>query len=356
MANLVVSEIFLTGETSSGYHLSETQILLYTELEIKMNIKKIVGLWAARVTSRLVRDLIADGVIDGLFELAGTQCAFQVATLEKLGHLSDCEFKVYSQWGEDGILEWLVSKLPSIPERFIEFGVEDYVEANTRFLLTRRNWRGLVIDGSAENIRRCRSRSYFWRHDLAAISAFITAENINDLFLGQSFTGDIGILSIDIDGNDYWVWKAIETVTPWIVVCEYNAVFGDRLPLAIPYQADFDRLSAHFSGLYCGASISALEYLASQKGYKLLGSNLVGTNAFFVRDDLIPTFEGIIMTHSPRQSVIRESRNKTGELVFLRGMERLRVIEHLPVINVSAGETRPLREFGELYSEYWREK
>jgi hypothetical protein len=148
--------------------------------------------------------------------------------LRRVRSIQEVEFRVFSQWGEDGILDWLIERLPGIPDVFVEFGVQNYLEANTRLLLWLRNWRGLIIDGSALNVEQVRHQDVFWRFDLQAVAAFIDRDNINQLIASCGISGEIGVLSVDIDGNDYWVWQAIEVVKPVIVVCEYNPVFGPR--------------------------------------------------------------------------------------------------------------------------------
>jgi len=214
--------------------------------------------------------------------LAAKNLAHSNRTRERIKDFSDVEFQVFSQWGEDGIIDWLVSALPPLPEIFIEFGVEDYTEANTRYLLQNRDWRGLVIDGSRENMMRLVCGPRHWMHDLTATARFITRDNIDSIITGSGFGGEIGILSIDIDGNDYWVWEAIQSVNPVIVICEYNSVFGDVHPVSIPHTPDFERLTGHHSGQYFGASIKALMHLAERKGYTFLGTPSTGVNAFFI--------------------------------------------------------------------------
>jgi hypothetical protein len=285
--------------------------------------------------------------------LLGKLCAESNRRLNSLNALSDAEFRVHSQWGEDGIIEWLVQRLPIRSKKFIEFGVESYIEANTRFLLEHRDWMGLVIDGSARNIRSITSDNLSWRHDLTAACAFVTKDNINDLLRQHGFTADIGILSIDIDGNDYWVWRAIDVINPAIVVCEYNAVFGDIRPITVPYKADFSRSLAHHSNLYFGCSIKALCKLAETKGYTFLGSNSAGCNAFFVRDDLAANVRSAIADTYPRSSRARESRNRQGQLTFLNGLLRSTEIQLLPVVDLDNGQVSPLRDLGKLYSDRW---
>ena len=168
------------------------------------------------------------------------------------------EFKVFSQSGEDGVIQWLIKNIQVSSERFIEFGVQNYTEANTRFLLMHDNWSGLIMDGSKENIDYARHDNVCWMHDLTPVHAFITAENINELIRENGFSGDIGILSVDIDGMDYWVWRAIDCITPDIVICEYNSRFGGERAVTLPYDASFYRTKAHYSNLYFGASIRAM--------------------------------------------------------------------------------------------------
>src|SRR5258708_40191895 len=119
---------------------------------------------------------------------------------------------------------WVCQKLAGIPGSFVEFGVEDYTEANTRFLLHNRGWRGLIMDGSMPNMQAVRDDPLHWMHDLTAVPAFITVENVNDLIQRAGFGGEIGILSVDIDGNDYWVLDAIRCINPAIIICEINGV------------------------------------------------------------------------------------------------------------------------------------
>ena len=153
--------------------------------------------------------------------------------------LFDVELKVFSQMGEDGIIQYLISNIEISSKRFVEFGVEDYSESNTRFLLMNNNWEGLIMDGSEENMKQVYSKDYAWKHSLIAKQAFVTKENINYLLSESGFTGNIGLLSIDIDGNDYWIWDAITVVEPDIIICEYNSVFGSRRAITIPYKNNF---------------------------------------------------------------------------------------------------------------------
>jgi hypothetical protein len=212
-----------------------------------------------------------------------------------------------------------------------------------------------VIDGSPEHIEAIRSQEVSWRFDVTAICAFINRDNINDLIgLGQ-FGGEIGILSIDIDGNDYWVWQNISIVKPVIVVCEYNAVFGDLRRVTIPYQADFQRTRAHYSNLYFGASLEALIDLGNKKGYTFIGTNRNGCNAFFVRNDRSQEILTAIQEISSYGSRVRESRDMCGHLTFVRGMNRINLIRDMPVLDHAHERELPLAEL-DLYSEAWKRR
>lgn len=246
------------------------------------------------------------------------------------------EFKVFSQWGEDGILQHLLRYLPVQRKIFVEFGVENYTEANTRFLLVNNNWTGLVIDGSSANVESIKQDDICWRHNLKAENAFITRENINELIRTNGISGEIGLLSIDIDGNDYWVWEAIDVVIPSILVIEYNARFGPEKAVTVPYDAAFVRSRAHYSNIYYGASLAALCKLSKRKGYDFVGCNLAGNNAFFVQSSLRPAgLPGLTPAQGFVAAQFRESRDPDGALALLTAAQEAAILDSLPLITVS---------------------
>ncbi len=253
--------------------------------------------------------------------------------------LPEAEFKVYSQWGEDGLIEHMLRQVPIDRKVFVEFGVQDYRESNTRFLLKHRNWSGLVLDGSPDNVRRIREDVIYWQHNLKAECAFVSRENINKLISAHGIEGDIGLLSIDIDGNDYWVWQAINVISPRIVIVEYNALFGPEAPVSIPYDETFVRSRAHYSNLYWGCSLAALNHMAAEKGYVLAGCNSNGNNAFFVRKDVSKGISVKTVEAAFRRSLFRESRNQSGELTYLSPERALLEIQEQSVVQVRTGET-----------------
>jgi hypothetical protein len=256
--------------------------------------------------------------------------------------LRESEFRVFSQFGDDGIIQYVIGRihLPATEQRFIEFGVENYREANTRFLVLNDNWSGLVMDGSENYISNIRSEQIYWRNDLTALARFVTRENINSLIEEAGFGGRIGLLSIDVDGNDYWVWEAVTAVDPAIVIVEYNGIFGGSEAVTIPYQADFDRERAHYSYLYWGTSLLALCHLAAKKGYVWIGCNTAGNNAYFVRNEYGSAFQLPALPGGFVAAKFREARDRNGQLAHIGQREGFELIKELPVWDVIANRMR----------------
>ena len=221
--------------------------------------------------------------------------------------LNDCEFKIFSQYGDDGIINYLTSNIKIYNKTFIEFGVENYEESNTRFLLEGFNWNGLVIDSQKKNI-----------------------DYINKIIANNKCSGKIGLLSIDIDGNDYWIWKAIKIIDPSIVVIEYNARFGSKESKVIPYEESFDRTKTNMGNIYYGASLTALNKLGKKKGYSLVGTNKNGNNAYFVKRILLPKNNKVIKSQKPSEcfhyNTLKESRDKKNDLLFLDNRQEKKIL------------------------------
>lgn len=259
--------------------------------------------------------------------------------------IRDAEFRVFSQWGEDGIIQYLVSRVPIDRCVFVEFGVEDYRESNTRFLLQNDHWEGLIIDGGTAHLDFLDRGQLRWRYTIEGRSAFLTRENINRVIEAAGVQGDIGLLSVDIDGNDYWILDAIDVVSPRILIVEYNSLFGSEAAVTVPYRPDFDRRTSHWSGVCYGASLAALHELAQAKGYLLVGCNRAGVNAFFVRSDVI----GDLPVLGPKAAYVRrhhrESRDRDGNLTYLSDPSaQLALIADQTLVDVRTGRTGTVRD------------
>jgi len=185
------------------------------------------------------------------------------------------ERKEYSQNGEDGCIQAIFAMIGTENKYYVEFGVENGIECNTRYLMKHKGWKGLLMDGG------------FKSEELNLQQEFITAENIEELFVKYNVPKEFDLLSIDIDGNDYWVWKAITNYTPRVVIMEYNACIPYKPAVTVPYDPEFSWDKTD----YYGASLSAMVQLGYQKGYTLIDTDRHGVNAFFVRDDLMRLFK-----------------------------------------------------------------
>jgi hypothetical protein len=257
--------------------------------------------------------------------------------------INDFEFKVFSQFGDDGITQFLINRVEPRQQTFVEFGVQNYDEANTRFLLLNNNWKGLILDGDKINMDYVKKQDYFWRHSLTAVPYFLTRENINTVISSNGFNGDVGLLHVDLDGNDYWIWQSIDCVVPDILILEYNSVFGKENAWTVPYDPEFYRTRAHFSNLYWGASLKALCILSDQKGYDFVGCNDAGNNAFFIKKTIVEEkslgYLVVDIETGYRESRFRESRNESGKLTFLAEKDRLAAIKGCLVFDVIKGQT-----------------
>jgi hypothetical protein len=193
--------------------------------------------------------------------------------------------KVWSQNDEDGILEEIFRRIGTASRSFVEFGASDGRECNTLKLLVE-GWRGLWMESGAAECDRIR-RSFaapLAEGRLELQQTRVTAENIDGLLAGSRIasTGELDLLSIDIDGNDYHVLKSLRSIQPRVLVIEYNGKFPPPMDVVPPYEPDF----AWNGSDYMGASLQAIANLAARRGYRLVGTNLTGSNAFFVRAEL----------------------------------------------------------------------
>lgn len=257
----------------------------------------------------------------------------------KFNDISEAEFQIFSQWGEDGIIQYLVQNIDIAHRKFIEFGVETFTEANCRFLMLKDFWQGLVIDGSSKNIASIRQSDIHWRHPLRTVEAFISKDNIVDL-VGNFASDGLGILSVDIDGVDYFVLEALGDLRPAIVVVEYNGLFGPHATVSVPYSSDFVRSRAHHSNIYYGASIAAFDHLLSHRDFALVGGNSAGNNAFFVRRDLLnDKIREVSVAQAFRETSFSEVRDAAGNLTFVRGLDRRALISDMPLVDVVTGES-----------------
>ncbi len=196
--------------------------------------------------------------------------------------LTNFEQKLFSQNGEDGIIQEIFNRIETTDKFFVEFGIQDGRECNTRKLLESYGWSGVWMEGSTELAER--ASQTFSRYPIRVQQRFLTTENIVSSFGEAGIPREFDLLSIDVDGNDYWLWAALgKRFSPRVVVIEYNATFGPRQSWIMPYDPGF----RHDATAYFGASLEAMARLGMDLGYRLIGCESRGINAFFVRSDLI---------------------------------------------------------------------
>tara|TARA_B100000886_G_scaffold328855_1_gene277642 strand:+ start:22661 stop:23566 length:906 start_codon:yes stop_codon:yes gene_type:complete len=198
----------------------------------------------------------------------------------KIKNIRDAEIKIFSQFGEDGIINFLLHKL-NIKNNisFVEIGTGDYEEANTRFLSETMISRGLLID-KIQELKFIEKRDFFWKNDIYYCQKSITSKNINNILKQYGFINNFNLLSIDVDGNDYWILEKIDISNCDLVIAEYNPIFGANLSLTVPDEDHFNR--DNYNKIFYGSSLLAMINLMNSKNFFFIGSNKACNNAFFV--------------------------------------------------------------------------
>jgi hypothetical protein len=245
--------------------------------------------------------------------------------------LHETEYRVFSQNGEDGIIAFLFALVGTEHKRFFEIGIETGIECNAANLAINDFWDGWFVEGNPE-MAQAAARYYSsqlntWPRDIRVIESFVTKENVNFLVEQQGIASGVDFFSLDIDGIDWWVWHEMKGLSPRIVSVEYNASFGPDLAVTVPYKPDFERHREHASGFYHGASLRAFTQLGQEKGYRFVGCNSTGANAFFVRNDLAGNvLPAVAVEHGYRPSSYRNRRMSLEQ--------QLALLQELPLVSV----------------------
>lgn len=232
-----------------------------------------------------------------------------------LPKFEDTGFKAYSQTDEDGLLLYLFSLIGTTNRVCVDVGSGTSYGANTTNLICNWGWKGLLIEGTKEAVRQ--EKQFFelcknaGMHPPKVVNAWVTAENINDLIQENDVSGEIDLFCLDLDGVDYWIWKSLNVIQPRVVVVEYMNIWGSDRSVTVPYKPDFNRFDTHPD--YFGASLSAFVKLGRSKGYRLVGCNQCGFNAFFVHsgigEDIFPEI--------PPERCLQHSMAKDGNKIRL---------------------------------------
>ncbi len=233
--------------------------------------------------------------------------------------IEETEFSAYSQNGEDGVLLYIFSLIGTSSRRSVEICAGSGIECNTANLIIHHGWTALLVDGDKGNIqlgrafyRRCRDTLSY---QPTLVHRWVTAENVNQILGEHGFDGEIDLLSLDLDGMDYWIWKAINVVQPRVVAVEFNSVLGCERSLTVPYSATFRAgLNGDKDKFYSGASLPALVKLGKEKGYRLIGSERLGVNAFFVQDGIMDD----LLKEVPVEDCFRHPRPAANATYFFK--------------------------------------
>jgi hypothetical protein len=274
-----------------------------------------------------------------LFYIGLNQISENRKLYKSVTNIQDTELKIFSQNGEDGIIDYLLNQLNLIPNsvNFIEIGVGDYWESNTRFLYNSFHPKGLIIDRIENMESRVKKNINIWKGDLRICNKKIDSENIIET-LNNYCDFEIDVFSIDIDSIDYWIIDKLKKNISKIFIAEYNPVFGPDLNVTVPDISGFDRTKYHYSNLCYGMSLKALIKLMKKKGYYFVGTNLQKINAFFISEKFNKEdfFEKIIIKDLKfyTDSNIRDSRDKKYNLNFLTGENKIKEIKDCEVINL----------------------
>lgn len=257
-------------------------------------MRSLARRWARRARQFLLSPAMQTMPHRNLYALEQLNLMNSYRQLQAMKHpplrLRDVGFRVHSQHEEDGILLFVYSLIGMGTKRCVEIGSGDGIECNCANLIVNHRWIGLLCDTSEANVARAREYyagnpdTRYWPP--VVVRAHATRDNINEIVGGNGFTGEIDLLSIDVDGIDYWLWKALDCVSPRVVVVEINHLWGPQRAVSVPYRDDFRAEFTKYGSDYAGASIAAFVKLGQEKGYRLAGTNAFATNAFFIRDDI----------------------------------------------------------------------
>ena len=235
--------------------------------------------------------------------------------------LKNINSRTNSQSNEAQIIDRLVAEL-NVPKAFIEFGFSGW-EFNCINLARSPEWKGLLADGSAYNVTVAKK---IFHKQIMAQKLWITLDTL-DLILDYAESKEIGILSIDVDGNDYWFLEKLISINPALIITEFNVSFGSR-PISVPYDAAFDRTKKHESNEYYGASLSAFNHLCALHNYSLVEMSSNGVNAFFVRNGLVD--DARKLTPGERRLVKRYPDGSVAPT-----LQSWKEIKHLPYVDVT---------------------
>jgi hypothetical protein len=299
-----------------------------------------------------IRDSIARRDEDLRIRIGSQHVAQNRYLVDEILDLWDVEVRVFSQWGEDGILDYVLHRLSISKPRILELGAGSFSECNSRFLAHNRNASVYAVDLRDDLPAGLEKTGLMWRNTLFCEVATISSENVNQILTRAiNSIGGVDVLSIDLDGNDYWILRAINLHSFTVVVLEYNPIFGSDYSLTV-IEEEKSRYERHKSGLLYGASFKAMINLMKAKDFVFIGTNRVGNNAFFVKNGL----ESLLKLRLPRPSDAhkyldwrcRESRDVNMGLTYLDLNQSRKLLQRSKLFDI---ESNKVVQFEDIFVE-----
>ena len=249
------------------------------------------------------------------------QADMQMPSFEDVG------FKTYSEADEDGILHYIFALIGTTNKRLLDIGAAGINISNTANLVINHGWKGLLIEG---DLKRVLSARKFYEtfpnirnYPPVVVDKWVTSDNVNQVIMENGFSGDIDLLSIDIDGVDYWIWDAINCMQPRVVIVEYQCIWGPEKSVTVPNSPDFKPEYHGRFGIYSGASLAAFVKLGKRKGYRLVGCSRYGYNAFFIQNGIGEEF----FPEIPAKDCFKHPFTHWARKKFLNEIEELEWVE-----------------------------
>lgn len=254
-------------------------------------VSRLVEKWRRR--ARTAREVVR-GQAD-LIRLTERLAATQLRQAVASGHAgpwSDAGFRVFSQNEEDGLLIYVFALVGTTSKYLVDIGCRSALGSNSANLLLNHGWQGLLVDADRDAVAELRHfyrlHPDTWMLPPTVLYERVTPTNVNDLVRSGDPPDEIDLLSLDIDGIDYWVWDALDIVRPRVIVVEAQVIWDADRAVTVPNDRGFEPIYRDGFAIYSGASVAAFDRLAERKGYALVGTNRLGYNLFFVRRDILP--------------------------------------------------------------------
>jgi hypothetical protein len=267
--------------------------------------------------------------------------------IKNIKNINQVFYKVFSQNGEDGIIQYILHSLRINNPKFVEIGTESYKESNTRYIYETNCCDGLIIDGYKNLEEEVSQFLSLYKGNLRIFNNMIESDSIIKILKQFNFDKDLDIFSIDIDGIDYWVIKQLPTKLSKIFIAEYNPFFGPELEITVPNIKNFNRTNYHHSNLCWGASLKAIIKILESKGYVFIGVNELKNNAFFI----IKEYLNLISLNPPEKNLsiytnarYREGRNTNYELTYHNPEDVINIIANCEVIDLKDNQKKKIAD------------